>query len=185
MEWCELTKRKGHSSCLFPHFQSYPRSVVSLLSAQWQDSGQLGKHPFLPPLSFHLSYSTSSLPSTMRRYNRSASTLITLFGAITNAVLTIQVLSAWRSIKWEPESEWELSEQKWQLTSVKIIWGLLSIYFASAASVCAVGFHGVVKVRHSVTLPKLVNQQQHHSINYPMCDSTATIPSQTFLSAPS
>jgi len=120
----------------------------------------------------------------MRRYNRSASTLITLFGAITNSVLTIQVLSAWRSIKWEPESEWELSEQKWQLTSVKIIWGLLSIYFASAASVCAVGFYGVVKVRHSVTLPKLVNQQ-HYSTNHPMCDSTATIPSQIFLSAPS
>jgi len=84
----------------------------------------------------------------MFHYNRSASTLITLFGAITNSVLTIQVLAAWRSIKWEPESEWESSEQKWQLTGVKIIWGLLSIYFASAASVCAIGFHGVVKVRH-------------------------------------
>lgn len=120
----------------------------------------------------------------MYRYNRTASALITLFGAITNSILTIQVLAAWRSIKWEPESEWESSEQKWQLTSIKIIWGLLSIYFASAASVCAVGFHGVVKVRHTISVfPKSVSQQVY-STNHPMYDSTATIPSQTFPSVP-
>ncbi|KAF9559661.1 hypothetical protein CPC08DRAFT_637541 [Agrocybe pediades] len=74
--------------------------------------------------------------------NRAASAIITFFGAIINSVLTIQVLATWRSIKWEPESEWELSGDKWQLTGVKIIWGLLSLYFASAASICALGFHG-------------------------------------------
>ncbi|KAF4619919.1 hypothetical protein D9613_004910 [Agrocybe pediades] len=66
--------------------------------------------------------------------NRAASAIITFFGAIINSVLTIQVLATWRSIKWEPESEWELSGDKWQLTGVKIIWGLLFLYFASAAS---------------------------------------------------
>jgi hypothetical protein len=86
----------------------------------------------------------------MRHYNRTASTLITLFGAVTNSVLTIQVLAAWRSIKWEPESEWESSGYKWQLTSVKVIWGLLAIYFASAASVCAIGLHGIVKVNQTL-----------------------------------
>ncbi|KAF9476737.1 hypothetical protein BDN70DRAFT_882051 [Pholiota conissans] len=83
------------------------------------------------------------------RYDRTASTIITLFGAITNSVLTIQVLAAWRSIKWEPESEWEMSGDKWQLTGVKVIWALLSVYFASAAAVCAIGLHGILKHKPS------------------------------------
>ncbi|CAA7258496.1 unnamed protein product [Cyclocybe aegerita] len=80
---------------------------------------------------------------------RTASILITLFGAVSNAILTIQVLAAWRSIRWETESEWESRGDKWQLDGVKVIWGLLFIYFASAASVCAVGLHGVLKSKPS------------------------------------
>ncbi|KAF8166229.1 hypothetical protein BJ912DRAFT_1093216 [Pholiota molesta] len=83
------------------------------------------------------------------RYDRTASTLITVFGTVANALLTIQVLAAWRAIKWEPESEWESSGDKWQLTGVKVIWGLLSLYFASAAAVCAVGLHGILKHKPS------------------------------------
>ncbi|KAF8956703.1 hypothetical protein BDZ97DRAFT_1850141 [Flammula alnicola] len=104
-------------------------------------------------LSYPAFFSLSSPPispscCTMRcRYNRTASALITLFGAATNAILTVQILAAWRSVKWEPESEWESSGDKWQLTGVQVIWGLLSIYFASAAAVCAVGLYGVLKVR--------------------------------------
>ncbi|KAF8961056.1 hypothetical protein BDZ97DRAFT_1830053 [Flammula alnicola] len=88
-----------------------------------------------------------------------ASALITLFGAATNAILTIQILAAWRSVKWEPESEWESSGDKWQLTGVKVIWGLLSIYFASAAAVCGVGFYGVLKHK-----PKHVRFYRDYSI---------------------
>ncbi|KAJ3497623.1 hypothetical protein NLJ89_g10324 [Agrocybe chaxingu] len=84
-----------------------------------------------------------------RHRKRTASTLITLFGAVSNAILTIQVLAAWRSIKWETESEWESRGDMWQLDGVKVIWGLLFIYFASAASVCAVGLHGVLKSKPS------------------------------------
>ncbi|PPR04659.1 hypothetical protein CVT24_011877 [Panaeolus cyanescens] len=77
--------------------------------------------------------------------NRTASTLITLFGSVTNTILTIQVLAAWRSFKWEPESEWDSSPDNWQLNGIKFIWSLLAIYFASAAAVCIVGLHGVIK----------------------------------------
>ncbi|KDR84151.1 hypothetical protein GALMADRAFT_56136 [Galerina marginata CBS 339.88] len=91
--------------------------------------------------------------------NRTASTLITLFGAVTNSVLTIQILAAWRSIKWETESEWELSRDKWQLTGIKIIWGLCSVYFASATAVCIVGLHGVLKHK-----PSLVRFYRDYSI---------------------
>ncbi|KAF8165727.1 hypothetical protein B0H34DRAFT_780500 [Crassisporium funariophilum] len=80
----------------------------------------------------------------MKRYNRTASTLITLFGTITNAILTIQVLAAWRSLKWEPESEWESSGN-----GIKVIWALLFVYFSSAAAVCTVGLVGVIKNKPS------------------------------------
>lgn len=85
-----------------------------------------------------------------QRYNRTASTIITLFGAVTNSLLTIQVLAAWHAVKWEPESEWELSGDKWQLTGIKVLWGLLSLYFALNALVCSVGLHGILKVRFCV-----------------------------------
>ncbi|EDR12231.1 uncharacterized protein LACBIDRAFT_292726 [Laccaria bicolor S238N-H82] len=81
-----------------------------------------------------------------RRYNRSASLAITSFGAVTNLAITIHVLIAWRSLKWEPESEWESSGGNWRLDGVKILWALLFIYFTSAATVCIVGLLGIVKV---------------------------------------
>jgi len=172
MEWCEFSCVSFLFSFLVSSYHFCQRngkirgSLVSVSSSL--------KFPSVLPV---------ALSPSMSRYNRSASTLITLFGAIANSVLTIQVLAAWRSIKWEPDSEWESSEQKWQLTSVKIIWGLLSIYFASAASVCAIGFHGVVKVRHTITLLLKSINQQNRSINHHMYDSTVTTPSQIFPSA--
>jgi len=92
------------------------------------------------------------LPPSMHRgsYDRTASTLITIFGAITNVAVTIQVLAAWRTFKWEPESEWESSGDKWQLDGLKLIWALLLVYFASAASVCIVGLVGILKNKSSL-----------------------------------
>ena len=106
---------------------------------------------FISPIP--MSYLASSPP--MRRcYNRIASTLITVFGAITNAAVTIQVLAAWRTFKWEPESEWESSGDKWQLNGVKFIWALLFLYFSSAASVCTIGLIGILKVRSQLFSPR-------------------------------
>ncbi|KAK0461658.1 uncharacterized protein EV420DRAFT_1639952 [Desarmillaria tabescens] len=85
----------------------------------------------------------------MSRYSRSASFVITLFGIITNSALAIQVLAASRSIKWEPEFEWETSNDTWRVDGVKVVWGLLLSYFVSAATVCAIGFVGVVKSKPS------------------------------------
>jgi len=78
------------------------------------------------------------------RSRRSTSLFITLFGAVANLVLTVQILSAWRSLKWEPESEWEGSHRVY---GVKLVWGLLFAYFASASIVSLVGFIGIAKVR--------------------------------------
>lgn len=82
------------------------------------------------------------------RFARTAATLITLFGCVTNSVLVIQVAAAWRSFsfKWEQESDWEALGDKWQMNGFKLIWALCFVYFASSAIVCAVGLHGVLKV---------------------------------------
>ena len=84
---------------------------------------------------------------TIPRWNRTASLVISVLGAIINFALAVQLLSAWRSLKWEPESEWEGSENSWRGAGVKLVWGLLSGYFAAAATVCFIGFIGIIKVR--------------------------------------
>ncbi|KAF8239000.1 hypothetical protein L208DRAFT_173834 [Tricholoma matsutake] len=81
--------------------------------------------------------------------SRSAALGITLFGAVSNFAFTIQVLALWRSLKWEPESEWEASGDDWKVDGVKVIWGLVSGYFACAATVCIIGILGILKNKPS------------------------------------
>jgi hypothetical protein len=85
----------------------------------------------------------------MSRYRppRSTSLAITLFGAVVNVALTIQVISVCRSLKWESDSEWEGSQR---VDGVKLVSGLLCLYFSAASLVSLVGFAGVAKVRPSV-----------------------------------
>lgn len=82
-------------------------------------------------------------------YHKSASFLITLVGVVTNTALAIQVLAASRSIKWEPEFEWDSSNDTYKVDSIKVVWGLLLSYCVSAAAVGAVGLVGVVKSKPS------------------------------------
>ncbi|KAG5648809.1 hypothetical protein DXG03_000158 [Asterophora parasitica] len=91
--------------------------------------------------------------------SRSASLAVTVFGAISNFAIAVQVIAAWRSLKWEPESEWEASGDSWQVDGVKVIWGLLSAYFASSAAVCVMGFMGIIKNK-----PALVRFYRDYSI---------------------
>lgn len=89
-------------------------------------------------------------------YSRSAALGITLFGAVSNFAFTIQVLALWRSLKWEPESEWEASGDDWKVDGVKVIWGLVSGYFACAATVCIIGILGILKVNFIASLLRFV-----------------------------
>ncbi|KAL0950106.1 hypothetical protein HGRIS_010106 [Hohenbuehelia grisea] len=78
---------------------------------------------------------------------RTTSLAITLFGSVTNLVLGIQLLATWRSLRWEPESEWESSG--WRINGLKVVWGLLSAYFLCAATLSAIGLWGIVKNKSS------------------------------------
>ncbi|KIJ97840.1 hypothetical protein K443DRAFT_681206 [Laccaria amethystina LaAM-08-1] len=109
----------------------------------------------------------------MIRFNpaRSASLAITSFGAVTNLAITIHVLIAWRSLKWEPESEWESSGGNWRLDGVKILWALLFIYFTSAATVCILGLLGILK-----SIPSYVRFYRDYSIaDFSFCAFSAAL----------
>lgn len=117
-------------------------------------------------------------------YHKSASFLITLVGVVTNTALAIQVLAASRSIKWEPEFEWDSSNDTYKVDSIKVVWGLLLSYCVSAAAVGAVGLVGVVKVRRSRS-QILLSPDKRRRANPLSSGSTETTPSPTFPSAPS
>jgi len=94
-----------------------------------------------------------------RRFNRSVSVAASLAGALFNFIFAVRLLALWRSLGWESETEWEGSGDVWRVDSVKIIWGLLSTYFAAAALACFVGFVGLTK-----TIPSFVRFYRDYSI---------------------
>ena len=67
-------------------------------------------------------------------------------GLLLNLTIALHLLSFWRVLKWESDSEWESSAQEWRIDSIKLVWALCSAYFVTAACACAVGVVGVVKV---------------------------------------
>ncbi|TFY54407.1 hypothetical protein EVJ58_g8883 [Rhodofomes roseus] len=90
---------------------------------------------------------------------RSVSIAASLVGAGLNFVLAARLLGLWRSLGWESETEWEASGDVWRVDSVKIVWGLLSTYFAAASLACFVGFVGLAK-----TIPSFVRFYRDYSI---------------------
>jgi len=79
---------------------------------------------------------------------RAVTIVLSALGAIGNAVIAGNLISLWRSLRWEvAESEWESSyaNATFGIDSIKLVWGLLSIYFSVSAVACGVGCVGAVK----------------------------------------
>lgn len=68
-----------------------------------------------------------------------------LSGAVINSAFALRLLSVWRSARWEHESEWE-GIDTWKVDPVKLVMGMLSVYFTIAAAMSYVGFFGVMRV---------------------------------------
>ena len=69
--------------------------------------------------------------------------LVASFGcAALNIALAVRVLASWRSLKWDLDSE----SDALRVDAVKLVWGLLALYFASAATASVIGFIGIAKV---------------------------------------
>lgn len=100
-----------------------------------------------------------SLPILMSR-NSTATLALALCGTFINLIAAIHLLSLWKSLRWETESEWEGSE-KYRLDGVRIVWCLLSAYFSVASMACMIGLIGVVKVRDH---PDSVSHFVSHSV---------------------
>ncbi|OBZ70104.1 hypothetical protein A0H81_09858 [Grifola frondosa] len=83
--------------------------------------------------------------SMARGIIRTVSLACSFVGALINLACAIRLLALWRSLGWEIESEWEGSADVWMVDSVKMVWGLLSAYFAAAAASCFIGFVGIAK----------------------------------------
>ncbi|OCH90965.1 hypothetical protein OBBRIDRAFT_559164 [Obba rivulosa] len=98
-------------------------------------------------------------PPMTRRFHRSVSLATSLAGALFNYAFAVRLLASWRSLGWDSESEWEGSGDAWAVDSVKLIWGLLSAYFAAAAIACFLGFIGIAK-----SIPSLVRVYRDISI---------------------
>ena len=61
-----------------------------------------------------------------------------------NVALAARVLASWGSLKWDLDSE----SDALRVDAVKLAWGLLVLYFASAATACIIGFIGIARVSH-------------------------------------
>jgi len=94
-----------------------------------------------------------------RHVSRYVSLCASFVGALFNFVLAVRLLALWRSLRWETESEWEGSANAWRVDPVKLVWGLLSGYFAAAATASAIGFVGIAR-----NMPRLVRFFRDYSI---------------------
>ena len=88
----------------------------------------------------------------MRSLSRTVSLIISVLGALANIILAVQLVSLWRSFKWDTESEWEGTADHWTTDGIKLVVSLSVAYFAIAAVASIVGFIGIIKVRLTLSL---------------------------------
>ena len=82
----------------------------------------------------------------MHSKSRACALGFSFVGALVNLVLALHVLSFWRVLKWESESEWEGSAYGLRINSFKLVWLLVFAYFSTAGAVSVIGAIGIVRV---------------------------------------
>ncbi|KAI6024448.1 hypothetical protein EDC04DRAFT_2931269, partial [Pisolithus marmoratus] len=69
----------------------------------------------------------------------------TFFSANFNFLLATHLFGAWRSLSWEPASEWEGPGFSLDRNGARLICGLFSAYYAAASAICVFGIAGILK----------------------------------------
>lgn len=82
----------------------------------------------------------------------SATVATAFIGAVSNIALAIYLFGVWRSLAWEPGSEWEGFRFSLSRDGARLICGLFSAYFAAASAICVFGLVGIIKVPFSLSL---------------------------------
>ncbi|KAH0840193.1 cell division control protein 14, SIN component-domain-containing protein [Lanmaoa asiatica] len=91
---------------------------------------------------------SSLLPFALMKYShfdRSASVATAFIGAVSNIALAAYLFDVWRSLAWEPGSEWEGLRFSLSRDGARLICGLFSAYFAAASAICVFGLVGIIK----------------------------------------
>ena len=78
--------------------------------------------------------------------DRSASVATAFIGAVSNVALAAYLWGMWRSLAWEPGSEWEGSRFNLSRDGAQLVCALFSTYFAAASAICVFGLVGIIKV---------------------------------------
>ncbi|KAH7887436.1 hypothetical protein F5I97DRAFT_1860362 [Phlebopus sp. FC_14] len=76
--------------------------------------------------------------------DRALSAAVSLIAATVNSALAVRLFDAWRSLTWEPASEWEGPGFSLSRDGVRLICGLFSAYFAAAFAICLFGLAGIL-----------------------------------------
>lgn len=131
-----------------------------------------------PPLPFAIL--TSSLPMKYSPLDRSASLATAFIGAVSNVALAVYLVGLWRSLSWEPGSEWEGLRFSLSRDGASLICGLFSAYFAAASAICVFGLVGISKVLSSLFLRTCPRDTLHSAyprlFAYTATMSLATLP---------
>ncbi|KAG6330351.1 hypothetical protein ID866_8738 [Astraeus odoratus] len=83
--------------------------------------------------------------NTRNFLTRSTLVVVSFLGATLNFALSTHLFGAWRSLAWEPSSEWEGPGFSLDRNGTRLICGLFSAYFAAASAICVFGLAGIVK----------------------------------------
>lgn len=125
-----------------------------------------------------------SLPTMIASPVHKSATAATAFvGAVANVALAIYLFGVWRSLAWEPGSEWEGSRFTLSRDGARLVCGLFSAYFAAASAISVFGLAGIIKVPFS--LPTFAQLTPTSSPYLPLFAYTATMSLATLHFAPS
>lgn len=125
-------------------FAARGRARLAFLS---RTSLPLSHAPVPPPLA--LNHSQYKTIDTMALPFRSISLCAALLSALFNLACTVRIILSWRTLRWD-FSGVDTDTFPGSVDALHLLWGLLTLYFASATTASITGFIGIIRVCFSL-----------------------------------